>query len=69
MTPAALPIPPASSRRLMLFGVPVDALDMEQTVARVSALVAEGSGPHQHVVLNAAKVVEMKRNPELKAII
>jgi N-acetylglucosaminyldiphosphoundecaprenol N-acetyl-beta-D-mannosaminyltransferase len=53
----------------MLFGVPVDALTMDETVARVSQLVTAGLGPHQHVVLNAAKVVEMQRNPALKRII
>ena len=59
----------SSEKRPTLFGVPVDALTMDETVAKVSALVAGGAGPHQHVVLNAAKVVEMERNPALKAII
>ncbi len=59
----------ADTRRQMLFGVPVDALTMEETVARVSELVESGEGVHQHVVLNAAKVVEMERNPALKEII
>jgi N-acetylglucosaminyldiphosphoundecaprenol N-acetyl-beta-D-mannosaminyltransferase len=63
------PVPTSPEARPTLFGVPVDALDMDQTVSRVASLVKEGSGPHQHVVLNAAKVVEMQRNPALKAII
>jgi N-acetylglucosaminyldiphosphoundecaprenol N-acetyl-beta-D-mannosaminyltransferase len=56
------------SRRVELFGVPVDALTMDESVARVRELVAEG-GPHQHVVLNAAKVVEMDREPDLADIV
>ena len=66
------PLPTSSNavpQRQMLFGVPVDALTMEETVARVSQLVESGEGLHQHVVLNAAKVVEMERNPALKDII
>jgi N-acetylglucosaminyldiphosphoundecaprenol N-acetyl-beta-D-mannosaminyltransferase len=51
-----------------LFGVPVDALDMDETVAAVHALIACGR-PHQHVCLNAAKVVELDRSDELAAAI
>jgi len=54
--------------RVELFGIPVDALTMERTVDRIRALVREGQ-PHQHVVLNAAKVVELRRNPELAKVI
>ena len=50
--------------RVDLFGVPVDALDMAATVDAVRGMVACGA-PHQHVCLNAAKVVELDRNPEL----
>ncbi len=56
------------SRRIELFGVPVDALTMDETVARVRELVKLG-GPNQHVVLNAAKIVAIQRDPELAAIV
>ena len=54
--------------RVKLFGVDVDALDMRATVDRVFELVESGR-PTQHVVLNAAKVVEMERRPELRAVV
>lgn len=54
--------------RVELFGMPVDALTMEQTVERIRALVRDGR-PRQHVVINAAKVVELRRNPQLAKVI
>lgn len=58
-----------TGRRVVeLFGVPVDVLTMEQTVSAVRKLVADGS-PHQHVVVNAAKIVELGRNPALAEVI
>lgn len=62
--PAVLPLMP----RVALFGVSVDPLTMEDTVRAVHALVRCGE-PHQHVCLNAAKVVELERSPELAAAI
>src|SRR3982751_43696 len=62
--PAVLPLVP----RVRLFGVAVDPLTMEQTVRAVQAFVRCGQ-PHQHVCLNAAKVVELDRSPELAAAI
>ena len=50
--------------RAVLFGVPVDALDMPATVDVVQAFLACGA-PHQHVCLNAAKVVELDSDPAL----
>src|SRR4051794_17010530 len=69
-SPASAPPSPASAppARVELFGVPVDALTLDQTVARCRQLVAEG-GVHQHVVLNAAKVVELTHNEELRDVI
>ena len=58
----------AGPRRQLIFGVEVDALTMDETVARVRELVRDGE-LHQHVVLNAAKVVEMARNERLRRII
>jgi len=55
-------------RTVNLFGVPTDALTIRQTVDAARALVRTGL-PHQHVVLNAAKVVEMNRNPSLRQVV
>jgi N-acetylglucosaminyldiphosphoundecaprenol N-acetyl-beta-D-mannosaminyltransferase len=54
--------------RVKLFGVAVDALTMAQTVDRCRALVRRG-GVHQHVVLNAAKVVDMASDQRLLDIV
>lgn len=62
--PAVLPLVP----RVRLFGVAVDPLTMDQTVSAVHAFVRCGL-PHQHVCLNAAKVVELDRSPELASAI
>lgn len=50
--------------RVHLFGVAVDPLTMSETVEAALAMVVCGV-PHQHVCLNAAKVVELDRNPSL----
>lgn len=63
MTAPTLPYP-----RIRLFGVPVDALTLEETVEQAFQIVANGK-PAQHVVLNAAKVVAMEHDAELKAVI
>ena len=57
-----------SYSRVELFGTAVDAVTMDQAVDAARAAVAAG-GPHQHVVLNAAKVVAMQDDPELAGII
>lgn len=54
--------------RVEVMGLPVDALSMSETVEQVRAFVREG-GVHQHVVLNAGKVVECKRDPALAAVV
>jgi N-acetylglucosaminyldiphosphoundecaprenol N-acetyl-beta-D-mannosaminyltransferase len=54
--------------RIELFGVPVDVVDMDQAVELAREAVADGR-PHQHVVLNAAKVVAMHDDPELREIV
>lgn len=51
-----------------LYGVDVDALTMGQTLERIDALVDAGK-PVQHVVLNAAKVVAMTKDPNLRRVI
>lgn len=67
--PQHAPTCPAVTRRpVELFGVPVDALTVQQTVDAVRRMVACGL-PHQHVCLNAAKVVEISSSPELAGVV
>ena len=51
-----------------VFGVPLDALTMSATVDRIGSLV-RGGGRHQHVALNAAKVVALRDDPSLATIV
>jgi N-acetylglucosaminyldiphosphoundecaprenol N-acetyl-beta-D-mannosaminyltransferase len=51
--------------RLNLFGVPIDALTMDASVARCRELIL-ARRPAQHAVLNAAKVVQMMDDPGLR---
>jgi N-acetylglucosaminyldiphosphoundecaprenol N-acetyl-beta-D-mannosaminyltransferase len=51
-----------------VFGVPLHPLTMEQTVDRVEQLVRSG-GTHQHVVLNAAKVVQLADDIDLRDVV
>jgi len=62
------PVPDARGRESRVFGVRLHALTMEQTVDRVEELVRAG-GSHQHVVLNAAKVVQLADDPSLRDIV
>lgn len=54
--------------RIYLFGCPIDSLDMDQTIARIEEFVKENK-PRQHVVVNVAKIVEMRNDPELREIV
>ena len=49
-------------------GLPVHPLTMADTVAAAERLIEQG-GPHQHVVLNAAKIVQAHDDPELAEVI
>src|SRR6202167_1218269 len=51
--------------KVVLFGVPVDNLTLEETVDRVESMIQEG-GTHQHVVVNVDKIVKLQRDPELR---
>lgn len=64
LCPVFAPVRP----RVALFDVPVDPLTMDETVEAVRRFLACGA-PHQHVCLNAAKVVELDKRPELAAAI
>jgi N-acetylglucosaminyldiphosphoundecaprenol N-acetyl-beta-D-mannosaminyltransferase len=50
--------------RAIVFGVPLDLLSMDATLDRIEGFIEEGS-VHQHVVVNAAKVVAAQDDPEL----
>ncbi len=52
--------------RVEVLGCPIDALDMGQTVEAVLGSIRAGR-PLRHVVVNAAKLVNMRRDPALRA--
>ncbi len=54
--------------RVELFGVEVDALTMSRTIERIDELLDSGV-PVQHVVINAAKVVAISENEQLRSVI
>lgn len=54
--------------RTRLLNLPLDPLTMEQTVSAVESLILAG-GVHQHVVLNASKVVQAQTDDELRRAI
>jgi N-acetylglucosaminyldiphosphoundecaprenol N-acetyl-beta-D-mannosaminyltransferase len=54
--------------RLNILGCDVDNLSMSESLDRVGQLIATGR-PHQHVVINADKVVKAARDPALAEII
>ncbi|MDX6275674.1 MAG: N-acetylglucosaminyldiphosphoundecaprenol N-acetyl-beta-D-mannosaminyltransferase [Frankiales bacterium] len=62
--PSAAPRP----SRVEFIGRPLDALTMDQTVGQVLAMVDCGM-PHQHVCLNAAKVVLAEDDAKLRDIV
>lgn len=52
-------------KRDHVFGLPMDLLTMEESIDRAERLIETGL-PHQHVVLNAAKVVKAQTDVELR---
>jgi N-acetylglucosaminyldiphosphoundecaprenol N-acetyl-beta-D-mannosaminyltransferase len=56
------------SNRIHVLGSPLDALSMAETLEKCREL-AHGGGIHQHVVLNAAKVVALQTDERLRSII
>jgi N-acetylglucosaminyldiphosphoundecaprenol N-acetyl-beta-D-mannosaminyltransferase len=51
-------------KRHTLLGLPIDCLTLDETMTEIDRLVRSG-GVHQHVVLNAAKVVQAQSDAEL----
>lgn len=62
MTPATAP--PMAVGRTTILGCPIDAITLDETVARVMGLL-DLEGCHSQFSLNAAKVVEAHRSKEL----
>jgi N-acetylglucosaminyldiphosphoundecaprenol N-acetyl-beta-D-mannosaminyltransferase len=54
--------------KLELFGLHVDNLTMEETLARIDEFIASRT-VHHHVVINVDKIVKAHRNPQLRDII
>jgi N-acetylglucosaminyldiphosphoundecaprenol N-acetyl-beta-D-mannosaminyltransferase len=64
MTTAATP---PSRRRATLLGCDIDRVDLDATVERCDRLISE-RGYGQHMAINAAKLVAMQDDPDLRAI-
>ena len=62
--PRAVP-PPAGGRRVHLLGSPLDVIDMDEAVARCRAAI-DSDGYLQHMSINAAKLVSMRKDEELR---
>jgi N-acetylglucosaminyldiphosphoundecaprenol N-acetyl-beta-D-mannosaminyltransferase len=56
------------SERARILGCAIDRLDMQQMVDRIDRVIA-GGGFAQHAAINAAKIVAMRDDPELKGIV
>ena len=54
--------------RIQLMGCPIDSINMVETIARIEEFVKDGK-PRQHVVVNVAKIVEMRNDPYLREIV
>jgi len=54
--------------RVVLFGVPIDNLSLEETLDRIEEMVRDG-GTHQHVVVNVDKIVKLQADDELRQAI
>ena len=54
--------------RIHLLCCPIDSLNMDQSIARIEEFVKQ-SKPRQHVVINVAKIVQMRNDPGLREIV
>jgi N-acetylglucosaminyldiphosphoundecaprenol N-acetyl-beta-D-mannosaminyltransferase len=55
-------------KRVNICNVPVDALTFQQTISKIDQAIVEKRSIH-HVAVNAAKLVNAQKDPELKASI
>jgi N-acetylglucosaminyldiphosphoundecaprenol N-acetyl-beta-D-mannosaminyltransferase len=58
-----------STGRARFLGCEIDRLGMDETLARCQELIESRDGPSQHVVINVAKLVAMRRDGRLRAVI
>jgi N-acetylglucosaminyldiphosphoundecaprenol N-acetyl-beta-D-mannosaminyltransferase len=56
------------NNRVEIMGCYIDNLSMQETLAKVESFIKSGK-PHQHVVVNADKLVKASKDPELRRII
>ena len=54
--------------RIYIFSCPIDALDMQATIAEIETCI-HNRILCQHVVVNVAKIVEMQKNKKLRQIV
>lgn len=59
------PAAEAAHQRCELLGAAVDPLTMDETVAAIEQLLADGGQGHNHLAMNAAKLVSVSNDPEL----
>lgn len=59
------PATEAAPQRCELLGAAVDPLTMDETVAAIEQLLADGGQGHNHLAMNAAKLVSVSNDPEL----
>lgn len=60
--------PPAPRDRARILGCEIDRLDMDATVQRCAEIVDAG-GPAQHVAVNVAKIVALRDDERLRAVV
>jgi len=53
-------------KRISICGLPVDAITMKETILMINEAIEEKKDTIHHVVINAAKVVNAQKDPELK---
>jgi len=54
--------------RIEILGCPLDNLTIDETLRIIDEMIASGK-PHQHVVVNVAKLLQIRSDPELKRIV
>jgi len=53
------------TRRIYLWGIPIDPLSMQETVALIDAAI-QARSQVTHAAVNVAKFIAMQENPELR---
>jgi N-acetylglucosaminyldiphosphoundecaprenol N-acetyl-beta-D-mannosaminyltransferase len=58
----------ADKKKVVLFGVPIDNLTLEETLDRIDEMIRNGA-THQHVVVNVDKIVKLQADEKLRKAI